>query len=412
MQSIQQWEDAFGKQIADNTQNRADLAAHYQYNPQRWRIYKSNNSESNRQFPEYSSVSQYNHTSHHHELKPASGETIILETAERFRYVVQYELKATFALFINKSLPNSDDLVRAGLYDGDDGWFLEHNNSHSDTECDLVVLRGGSEVYRKTRNLSEALTTRQARLSLETAWYDVTRQRWAQSYSSGGNQENKTIGEVSADDALGPTIGNQPLRFEVQADSSTSDLVLSAGSCALTVLGNGGGNIRVKSTRFKDANGSGNADTYAPVRAFRLKPGREHVNIQLSKLKVLSTTAGVTVDVLFKSFSSSNVSFSGDSWSVPDEWQAENCPIQTRTNINNIVNRSGTSKSTTDTPGGTETGFATLSPTTGSDFSEGATSGGRTQKTNIPERDIAVILLKIGAASKDVNYLTAFELDF
>jgi len=48
--------DAFGNDISNRT-NVLDLAAHYPYSPERWRLFVGGT----RQFPEYGSVTQYNH---------------------------------------------------------------------------------------------------------------------------------------------------------------------------------------------------------------------------------------------------------------------------------------------------------------------------------------------------------------
>jgi hypothetical protein len=126
----------------------------------------------------------------------------------------------------------------------------------------------------------------------------------------------------------------------------------------------------------------------------------------------LSTTASGTADLLFKEFSSANVTFSGGSWSVPDEWKSENAPIQTRQNVSNIVNKSGTSTATTDTPGGITVGATSLAPSGSDDFSEGSLASGRIRKTNLPEDDIGVVLANLSAETKDLNYSIEFELDF
>jgi len=54
--------DAFNKLIVDTTTNDADIAGHYEYNPQRWRLYKGSSDDSDRLFPEYGTVPEYNHT--------------------------------------------------------------------------------------------------------------------------------------------------------------------------------------------------------------------------------------------------------------------------------------------------------------------------------------------------------------
>jgi hypothetical protein len=41
MEGIDDWEDAFGNQLTRNTRVNADLAAHYNYSPERYRFYRN-----------------------------------------------------------------------------------------------------------------------------------------------------------------------------------------------------------------------------------------------------------------------------------------------------------------------------------------------------------------------------------
>jgi len=117
-------QDAFDNLVTNRT-NVLDLASHYPYSPERWRLF----ADGARIFPEYEAaiddLPQYEHAEDTHDLSPAAGETVTLESAERPRYVVQYELASTAAVSANQSL-QGDDRVRVGLYDGSDGWYVEH----------------------------------------------------------------------------------------------------------------------------------------------------------------------------------------------------------------------------------------------------------------------------------------------
>ena len=402
--------DLFNKLIADTTNNESNLASHYPYSPERWRLFKGSNASGNRLFPEYDTVSEYNHRGDVHELKPASGETIIFESAERYRYVVQYEILATWAFQINQEL-QSGDHIRVGLYDGDDGWFLEKNGDHADYKVDLVMLRDGSEVYRKEREVSRKLIYK-TRMGLFTAWYDVSRQFWIQSYSAEhGIQQNKEIDKVaSKKDENGPKKGNVNLRYEVKASNSTNGLVLEAGSSALVTLGSGADNFRSKSAYFNDNVGSTNV--WVPIRAFREIPEKKVINNQLLSLVALSHTGGDRITLTAQCFDETNVTFTdSDSWSTPDSWQRQNNALETRNDVDQVADNSGNLATNPDDPGGFQTGHTVLDPTEGTQFQKGASEADIGVKRNIPDGDIAVVMAETGATG-DVGYVTNFEQDW
>ena len=402
--------DLFNKLIADTTSNESNLASHYPYSPERWRIFKGSNAPANRLFPEYGSVSEYNHRGDVHELKPVSGETIIFESAERFRYAVQYELLATFAFEINQELQVGDH-VRVGLYDGTDGWFLEKNGSHADYKVDLVMLRDGSEVYRKEREVSRKLIHK-TRIGLFTAWYDVSRQLWIQSYSAEhGIQQNEEIDRVaSKKDESGPKKGNVDLRYEVKASSSTTGLVLEAGSCALVTLGSGKDKLRSKSVFYVDTVGS--TGSWVPIRAFREISGKDVINNQILKLTPLSYSSDDAIQLAMLSFGEDKVTFTGgDSWSTPEIWSRQNNSLEVRSDVDQIANQSGTLTTNPTDPGGFQLQFATLTPTSGKKFDKGSSEAGLGVKRNLPNGDIGVIVAKT-ATTGDVGYATNFEQDW
>jgi len=401
--------DAFGNDISVRT-NVLDLASHYPYSPERWRLF----ADGSRLFPEYESsindLSQYTHNDDTHDLSPAAGETVTLESAERPRYVVAYELAVTWAFATNQSL-TGDDRIRIGAYDGADGWYLEHRGNHPDDRTgDAVLERAGTEVYRETgADLREAVTAF-ARAKLQTGWYDVTRQDWERSYTNNGDQKNKEITTASADDARGSRTGNVPVHFSVTADGSTSDLVLSAGSAAQVNLGRTTPQTRTKPPEpFEDTIGS--TGTWVPLRAFRVDPDRRIVNTQLKELSTLSYSSDATVTVTVSALPASKVTFGGsDSWGTPPPLTPTNSVIETRNDVSTIVDRSGASVSDTTEPGAYALLSSTLTPA-GKNYKEGVSSDPADAKRNVPRDDIPVVMGKAGATG-DVLYATDWEEDW
>lgn len=409
---VSEGRDVFNVPITNTTTNESNLAGHYPYSPERWRLF-SDTDTTTRLFPEYNEVPQYDHRGDYHALQPASGETVVFETAERYRYRVQFELEATFAFAINQEL-QGNDYVRCGFYDTDNGWFLEHNGGHNPDEFDAVALRAGTELYRETNTIYSDDFLSNTRYGLETAWYDVTRQRWSESYSDAGDQQNKTIATVSNDSQRGPEMGNLLLRFEVQADANTTGLELQAGSAAVITKGAGTTNSRTKAIAYAgaDADTINETDVWVPLRAFREIPGRKVINNQLLSMSALSYSQDTPVTLALLSFDQTNVTFTGaDSWGTPESWTRQNNALEVRADVDQYVDNSGALVTSTTNPGGFQIGYAVLAPTSGSKFQKGASELQLGAKRNIPNGDVAVLVGK-AANTGDVGHAETFVEDW
>jgi len=353
------WQDSFENQISART-NVLDLAAHYPYSPERWRIFV----DGTRAQPEYGSIAQYSHAGDYHELSPAAGETVTFRSAERPRYVVQYELAATFAFAVNQSLATGDS-IKVGLYDGTDGWYMKHDGSHSDTEADFVLERDGTEVYRRTGRDISAPVTRNARLKLQTGWYDITRQKWERSYSRSGTQENDLILSTSNDSGRGSKTGNLPIYYEVTASGSTTDLTLEVGSCAQVNLGTTTPLTRVKSAEFRDVT-IDTAGTWVPLTAIRVDPDRRIINTQLRDLIVHEYTASDDVHIMAMAHAPGNVLDGGGAeltdtdFSTPVEHSETNSVIEESSAVEQAPDSTGTPVTDATNPGGYQLGHASL----------------------------------------------------
>ena len=108
--------DAFGNQTRLNYQNIGDLAGHYPYSPERFRVYV-NGTRQQIQYdgepPEFTDEIDV------HSLTPQNaGDTVTLETTEIFRYAVGYVLEWSFAMQTTGQL-QSGDAVIVGYGDAD-----------------------------------------------------------------------------------------------------------------------------------------------------------------------------------------------------------------------------------------------------------------------------------------------------
>lgn len=399
------YEDAFGKLIADGTTNEIDIASHYPYNPERWRLFVGGT----RQFPEYGSVSQYNHASDVHELKPASGETVVLQTAERPRYVVQYELNASWACAINQSLASGDQ-IRIGLFDDNDGWFLEHNGDHADDKTvDLVVKRSGSEKVRTSHTLPKPITNF-TRLELRTAWYNIARQLWKQTYTSNGVQKNREIGRTSIDDGTkGPAAGNLPLRFEVTASGSTSGLVLEAGSTAIVTEGSVSGITREKTAEIKTSDTTIDATgTWVPIAAIRRDTNRKIISTEITDITIAEFTGSGDVRLMAIAVDASETDASG--FSTPPEHNSTNSVVEQTQSVTTFPDNSGTVGGSASNPGGYQLGYAALY-TSGQGSKTENERLASAKKRSVADDDV-IVLIANATAQGDITLNYTVEQDW
>lgn len=386
MNIIPEWADVFDRQVAKNTTSELEIAAHYQANPERWRLFV----DGARQFIEYNDIPQYTHTGSDHELSPGPGETLVFETTERPRYTVQYELAATWAASINQPL-QSGDRVRIGLYDGTDGWYLEKTGAHDPGKADFVVESGGVVRERTTEDIETPLTDF-ARFFLGTGWYRVTRQRWERSYPSEGYQQNPEIARTGDVDVPGPEVGNLPLRFEVTAGAGTSGLALTAGSCALVTYGGVSDRVREKTHSFEYTFST--TGSWVPVAAMRVDPERSITSVQVANTDIVEFTGDGDVRVMPLVVSPENTDASG--WQTPIEHSPVNSVVEiagTRTtpDVSTFPDQTGSVVASADNPGGYQIGYGSwYSSGTGSKTN--VSSGAKTRKREISSRDVCVFV--------------------
>lgn len=389
MNIIPEWSDAFGSQVAART-NVLDLASHYPYSPERWRLFV----DGARQFPGYNTVAQYTHDTDRHRLSPAGGETVVFESAERPRYVVQYELAATFAFAVNQSL-TGNDRIRIGLYDGSDGWYIEHRGDHADGSTgDAVMERDGSEVYRVEGVDLHKPVTAFARLKLQTGWYDITRQRWERSYARDGDQVNPVITEHGAPGERGPQTGNLPLHFEVTADASTTGLDLLAGSAAQVNLGRTTQLTRTKV--FEDNYTFATTGSWVPILAIRTDPDRDIINTQLSNVTISEWGGSDDVNLLVQAHDPSKVLDGGGAtlddadYSTPAVLNAQNNIIEISSAVEQAADGTGSPTTSTADPGGYQVGWASQRQS-GQGSQSKVTNRSLEAKRSLYGRDTAVV---------------------
>ena len=393
--------DVFGQDFVKNVASQINLASSNPYNPERWRL----SVDGSRAFPQYDAVAQYSHDGKRHRLEPGAGETVRLRTAERPKYVVEFESAATMSWAANKDASDltGDDRIRVGRFDGSDGWAMEFNSGHSEKECDLLVLREGSVVRRKIDVYIPATLSEFIRVLQKGAWYDATRHQWDISLVRRERQLNREVGTVGMA-GEGPTTPNLPIMYEVRADSSTSDLVLKAGSVSLVQYGRPPNFVRVKEHTFQSSLSV--AGDFEPLYAIRKAPSYRDVEAEIVRTQILKYGTSELFEVAVQAFRSSKVSFDGtDSWGVPPEWSEENNILETRSDVDQIADQDGNLTATPSNPGGYQLGYHSSIGDLGSD--KGQPSESQTEKAFLHEDDVAVVLGRVvssGAASDATIY--------
>lgn len=403
------WADVFGNQITAR-QSLIDLAGHYEYTPERWRVFV----DGVRQYIQYGSAPQYAHNVDTHDLTPAAGETVTLESADDVIYTVQFELALTWAFELSQQLQTGDRL-RVGIFDDQDGWYMEQDSSHATDEADFVIRRQGSESSRDTFNI-EYPTTKWARLKLETGWYRVTRQRWERSYPEEGEQQNPIIGRTDPLPNKGPAKGNLPLRFQITAGSGTSNLTLKAGSTAAILSGDPDNITRAKNYRETFTLATGTGGNYVPVLAFRRAPDGRLVRMEFTDTNIPKFTGNDDIIGLLlacgkeKVLDSNGNQLTDSNFDTPNELNNSNSVVQTTTDVAQFPDNTGTPVTSAANPGGYQLGLSTLY-TSGSAGKIKATGTNTNAKRVVANGDLAVLAIKTPAAG-DFDYEATIEQDY
>jgi len=394
--------DQFDKIIADSTTNEADLGANYKFSPERWRLFKNGS----RQFVQYGETSNFTDADDAKLLQPDSTDTMRLETAERFRYIVQYVSKASSAFQINQDL-QSGDYIGFGYGEDDiansgddtpgpaaDGWFI-YTNASIYPDVKIAEYRGGTELDAKTVSLEKGLKT-WTRYAVSFNWYAVGNAVWRETFTENGDQRNKILGKTSVDDDKGPLSGNHHVFFSVKAGGSTSNLEMECGSIAMQTLGQVQANTRIKTTPHTGTISTTGA--WVPLFALRETPGETDVNVQIVNTDVPEFSGSGDIQVMPISVDPENTDASD--FTVPATISAANSVIEETTNITNFPDSTGTQVTSAADPGGYQLGF-------GSNYQEGqgntvrSSSGSTTRKRQINNGDIVVVL---GKATETGDY--------
>ena len=410
MNPVNGWQDAFGNQLTRTTQNNADLASHYRFNPERYRFYRNGS----RELLQYKDLATYDYFDDQRSgdedafvLQPDGGDTLLFKTAERFRYTVNFVSEMSVALGINQAL-SGDDRVTLGLDtspDGDlaDGYFLEHRGDHSPDEVDVYERRQGSVIDAKqTVDAIRALTTFQ-RWVLDYNWYNVGEAKWTETWTGDrSNQINKEGATTSSEPAdantglggRGPIAANGHIVVEVAADSNTSDLEVHAGSMSFTTLGDVDSVVRAKGSEAGPFSPT-QTDDWVALFALRRRPADHNVSVELRNIDL---TAGAATAVAIACDSSKVLDSNGNQltdsdFSTPESHSAANSVVEVATAVGQFPDASGSVTDLAGDPGGYQISYDQTRDS-GVGASAGTRSGEIRAKHAILDGDICVIVAK------------------
>lgn len=422
--------DAFGNEISRTTRNNADLASHYQYTPERHRLYKNGTRELIHYDVDGSSDLEDNRAGAEDVfvLTPSAGDTLQFRSAERFRYTVNYVSQVTQAFAVNQSLSNTDDRVTIGLdtspnIDLSDGYFLEHLPSHSDTEVDLFIKRNGNVVGDRTTVTLQAAVTAWQRFVNEYSWYNVAGSEWSNTISGTFDGENEVrnfkLAEFGVADGdtnagpggRGPISGNGHIIYEVEADSSTTGLELFVGSMSFTTLGATPASVKAKGAET-DAIDVTQTDDYEPLFALRRDPNRPNVNVDLRQIEI-TQGAGQALAISCNSsevLDSNGNELADSGFSRPAEHSIQNSVVEVTNGsyVNQFPNSTGSTVTTASDPGGYQLAFDSTRQAQGGQVERTANL---VEKHGIHNQDIAVFLALPDDAATDYRIFYTTELD-
>lgn len=421
--------DQFDQLIADGRTNEGDIAAHFDYTPERWRVdYDAGSTGTwDRRFIQYGDAANHTDGEDSQTLAPADGDTMRLRTAERFRYVVQYSIVPSWAFQLNQGLGAGDKATIAyGTSDlgagmaAAEGIVIELVPELDDDQCYFAEWRNGSirsfgdsgAGTRKTVKLNEAIT-RWLRYALPFNWYNVGSSGIEQTTTKDGVQTNEIVGRISADGQKGSISGNHRMEFALQSGGNGTEM--EVGSAGVVTLGDVNELFRPKGFERIGDDSIANTDVWEPVLAMRIDPDRANVAVQLNELRLLNFTGSGSIRLQAQGFDPSKLSFGGgDSWSAPNQLSATSSVIQTRTDVTGYPDSSGSEVTSADTwtndPGGFQVNRSVLS-VSGTGSQQSVSRKGATRKNPIYDLD-TIVLLANGDVTGTLDYTVDLEEDW
>lgn len=394
---MKQSSDAFNKLIADSTTNTLDLPSTYPFSPERYKLVLNGT-----RYRDISGVSQITDIEGSFLLQPEMGDNLRIQSAERPRYVVQYESVASIALNLQDAL-ESGDRIEAGLNDFQSLENAAYFEFNGDGNHRAVIIGQGNEVITQSFELPDnAKLTDALRLEIKFNWYNVGRYLFSISYTDsskidGEKQENKILAELTLDDDF--ATGDPNMHLYAEFDSMYSGKTLEVGSFGYIVLGDVIPTARTKSARLTGMSYGGSGQ-YEALAAIRIDPDFGNIFTQMNNVTVVPQNE--EGQLLALSVDSEDTDASG--WSKPPEHSENNSIVEFTTDVSTFPNESGNVVSQASNPGGYQLGFSS-SDLAGRNRKTRVTDPGTQEKRPIYEDDVVVLVYKGDSATSDtINF--------
>lgn len=403
---VKQWQDGFGKQIADGTRNSIDIPAFYDFNPERLRLYEDDVRVEPADVP-----TQFTDKEGEYLLEPAAGTKLEMHSAERPRYIVGYESEASLASKLNSEL-GAGDTVELGVRDRSDPENKAYFEFNGDSPNRLVLVREGSESISQEFELPENATVQDpVRYAIRFNWYGVGPFKFEISYTDNGQgdgnkQINELVGELADDD--GYSTADAAFHVYHEIDAATSGQSLSVGSYGYQVLGNVQETTRTKAARLTGLSYGGSGD-YEPLAAVRIPDQNGNVYCQFKNVTVFpSNTSGEILVIVVQSDETDASGFT-----VPPQQSGANSVVRQTTSITTFPDKDGNIVTSDPDPNGYQVGFSRFESSGVGNNARVTPAETVENKRPLYEDDVAIFLYKADSATTDTINLTYYvEQDF
>lgn len=387
-------DDQFGVRIADGRRNTFDVASHYNFSPERLRLFANGS----RLFPQYNDLTRFSEGPDYWALQPDAGDSMHIETAESGLYIVNYVSEISMAFQLNQELQDGD-VLRFGPFNGTDGWVFEQRGAdHDSLHGDIIEYREGTRTTLASDVELEQPTTQHHRYETGYNWYNVGNQLWTQTWTYQGNQFNTLFATTSNDGNRGPAVGNLNVWVEIEASATTTNLQLEQGSMGAIINGKPTSIVRDKPQAVEQTV-AGTADAWEPIYAIRIDPDNDNVNAQLTSLDIAAYSKADTLELVAVNFHESKTDIADADWRESEYQHDYNSALQVTEAVSQVANTDGT---VTDLAAGEKFGGHALAAARDVDGgavegSEQTSNPSRIEKKNILASDHTVILARTGS---------------
>jgi len=381
-------QDAFGNQVARNTNNKLDLPADKPFSEERFRVFEDgervniNYGEGEELFTDLPDA---------YKVEPSEDSEVIFRNAEKQRYVVGYEAEWSNSFELSREL-QGDEFLEVMLTVNND-----FDNGHGVRfESDRVFIferRDGENLEEVDVDLEKPVTDF-LRYEFRYNWYNVGNFVLKQSNTQDGEQFNETLGKLSVDGQRGSKTSLGFIAARLYREPGSPEIALEHGSIGYNILGGVTATTRGKSTVLRDLSYTSSPE-YEALAAFRINPEKSNVSAEIDNLIAMDGPQGENILI---AVDPSLTDASG--WETPAENTALNNAVEVTENVSEFPDVNGDVVTSTDDPGGFQVGITTTD-IEGEGGQERRTGTARVRKRPIYPDDVVVLL---GRAEADGDY--------